>query len=304
MQIYLPIAELPVNIFVILLLGALSGLLSGMFGIGGGFLTTPLLMFIGVPPAVAVASSANQIIATSVSGFIAHFRRKNVDIKMGLTLLVGGFIGSSLGVWVFSLLQAWGQIDLVISLSYVFLLGTIGTMMGIESSRKIFGAKRYVAAKKKENWLRSLPLPWKTHFPRSNIELSILLPLFIGVFAGILVSVMGVGGGFVMVPAMIYILGMPTSVVVGTSLFQIIFVTCNVTLLHAMNTHTVDVILALLLLTSSVIGVQFGTRLGMKLPSEHLRGLLSLLVLCVVLKLAFDLFVTPSNPYEILMIQD
>lgn len=275
-----------------------------MFGIGGGFLTTPLLMFIGVPPAVAVASSANQIIATSVSGFIAHFRRQNVDIKMGLTLLVGGFIGSSLGVWVFSLLQKWGQIDLVISLSYVFLLGTVGSMMGIESGRKIFGKKRYAVVKKKQNWLRRLPLPWQTHFPRSNIELSLLLPLMIGVFAGILVSVMGVGGGFIMVPAMIYILGMPTSVVVGTSLFQIIFVTCNVTLLHAINTHTVDIILALLLLTSSVIGVQFGTRIGMKLPSEHLRGLLSLLVLCVVAKLAFDLFVTPSNPYEVLMIKD
>ena len=305
MQIYLPIAEMPVNVLLILFLGGVTGLLSGMLGVGGGFLMTPLLIFIGIPPAVAVSSSANQIIAASFSGFLAHMRRQNVDFKMGFILLLGGFVGSSLGVWLFAILKALGQIDLVISLTYVFFLGTIGMLMAVESTRAIIRKRKNILPpkkKKKTGWLSTVNLPFVTNFPRSERDISIILPLVIGFAVGVLVSLMGIGGGFVMVPAMIYILRMPTSVVFGTSLFQIMFITANVTLLQAINTHTVDVILAILLLTGSVVGAQFGTRLGMKLPAEQLRALLAFLVLTVVFKLAAGLFISPTNLYEVILL--
>lgn len=305
MQIYLPIAEMPVNVLAILLLGGLTGILSGLFGVGGGFLATPLLIFIGVPPAVAVSSSANQIIAASFSGFLAHRRRKNVDIKMGFILLVGGFLGSSVGVSLFVLLQKSGQIDLVISLIYVFFLGTIGILMATESFKAILYKRRNMPLprKKKGNWFATLNLPLKVHFPVSNLEISALLPLAIGVVAGMLMSLMGIGGGLIMVPAMIYILRMPTSVVIGTSLFQVVFTSANVTLLQAINTHTVDIILALLMLTGSVVGAQFGMRLATVIPAEYQRASLAMLVLAIVAKLAFGMFVVPPSPFEIITLE-
>ena len=300
MHVYLPIAEISVNIFLILGMGGMIGVLSGLFGVGGGFLMTPLLIFMGVPPAVSVATSANQIVASSVSGVLAHWRRGNVDFKMGFVLLVGGFVGSTAGVALFALLRTFGQIDLVINLSYVIFLGTIGLLMLNESVRAILQARRAPARRSKlhqHTWLHGLPL--KMRFRRSKLYISALLPLGIGFFVGILTALMGVGGGFVMVPAMIYLLGMPTGVVVGTSLFQIIFVTANVTFLQALNTQTVDVVLALTLLVGAVIGAQFGTRLGGKLKGEQLRGLLALMVIGVCAKLAVDLVLTPVDLYSV-----
>jgi len=300
MHVYLPIAEISVNVFLVLGMGGMIGVLSGVFGVGGGFLMTPLLIFMGVPPAVSVATSANQIVASSVSGVIAHWRRGNVDLKMGLVLLVGGFFGSSAGVALFTLLRRFGQIDLVINLSYVVFLGTIGALMLHESVRAILRSRRPTARRVKlhqHNWLHGLPL--KMRFRRSKLYISALLPLGIGFSVGILTALMGVGGGFVMVPAMIYLLGMPTSVVVGTSLFQIIFVTANVTFLQALNTQTVDVVLAITLLVGAVIGAQFGTQIGAKLKGEQLRSLLALMVLGVCIKLAVDLVVTPIDLYSV-----
>lgn len=301
MDIYLPIAEVSVNIFLILGMGGGVGFLSGLFGVGGGFLMTPLLMFIGIPPAVAVATEANQIVASSVSGVLAHWKRGNVDFKMGGVLLAGGVIGSSFGVWLFTFLRELGQIDLVIKLSYVIFLSIIGFLMLIESAKVILVRRKsggvIVPKHRHHSWMHGLP--FKMRFRKSKLYISALLPLLIGVFVGILAAIMGVGGGFVMVPAMIYLLGMPTSVVVGTSLFQIIFVTANVTLLQSINNQTVDVVLALLLLTGGVIGAQFGARAGAKLNGEHLRGLLALMVLGVCLKLTLDLVIVPDDFYSL-----
>ena len=300
MQIYLPIAELSLNVFLRLGLGGAVGFLSGLFGVGGGFLMTPLLIFIGVPPAVAVATEANQIVASSVSGALAHWRRGNVDFKMGMVLLVGGFIGSTLGVWLFSILRGAGQIDLVISLSYVVFLGIIGFLMLFESLRAMQRRRKPTGRRVKlhqHNWLHGLP--FKMRFRKSKLYISAVLPLAVGIFVGVLAAIMGVGGGFIMVPAMIYLLGMPTSGVVGTSLFQIIFVTANVTFLQAWQNQTVDVVLALLLLTGGVIGAQFGSRAGARLHGEQLRSLLALLVLAVCGKLAYDLIATPADIYSL-----
>ncbi|WP_028879872.1 sulfite exporter TauE/SafE family protein [Terasakiella pusilla] len=304
MNIYLPIAEISVNIFLLLGMGGVVGFLSGMFGVGGGFLMTPLLIFIGIPPTVAVATEANQIVASSVSGVIAHTRRKNVDFKMGIMLLVGGVIGSTSGVWLFSALTASGQIDLVIRLSYVVFLSVIGGLMFFESTRAIIRKhKGYVgsggAHKRKDHSGWQHKLPFKMRFRRSKLYISALLPIGVGVVVGILAAIMGVGGGFIMVPAMIYLLGMPTSVVVGTSLFQIIFVTANVTILQAATNQTVDIVLALLLLIGGVIGAQFGARVGMKLQAEQLRVLLALMVLAVCVKLGIDLILTPSDLFSL-----
>ena len=300
MQIYLPIAEMSVNVFLLLGMGAGVGFLSGLFGVGGGFLMTPLLIFIGIPPAVAVGTEANQIVAASVSGVLAHWRRGNVDFKMGLVLLLGGLAGSTLGVILFSFLRGVGQIDLVISLCYVVFLGIIGALMLFESARTIRRRKTAPGQRRKlhqHNWVHGLPL--KMRFRRSKLYISALMPLGIGFLVGVLAAIMGVGGGFVMVPAMIYLLGMPTAVVIGTSLFQIIFVTANVTFLQAYFNQTVDVVLALMLLSGAVIGAQFGARAGAKLHGEELRGLLALMVLAVCGKLFFDLLVTPSEIYSI-----
>lgn len=296
MNIYLPIAEISVNVFLLLGMGGAVGFLSGLFGVGGGFLMTPLLIFIGVPPAVAVATEANQIMAASVSGVLAHWRRGNVDFRMGGVLLFGGTLGSISGVWLFTLLRGLGQLDLVISLCYVVLLGVVGTLMFVESSRALFRRRRQVDVRRKlhqHHWMHGLPL--KMRFRKSKLYISALLPILIGFVVGILAAIMGVGGGFIMVPAMIYLLGMPTSVVVGTSLFQIIFVTGTVTFLQATENQTVDAILALILLTGGVIGAQIGTRVGTRLRGEQLRILLAVLVLAVCGKLAYDLVVTPSD---------
>jgi len=300
MQIYLPIAEVSLNVFILLGMGGGVGFLSGLFGVGGGFLMTPLLIFSGVPPIVAVATEANQIVASSVSGALAHWRRGNVDIKMGLVLLAGGVVGSTLGVWFFALLRELGQVDLVIQGSYVIFLGIIGSLMLVESLRTIRRQRKPGGSRRKlhqHNWMHGLP--FKMRFRRSKLYISALLPFSIGVLVGILSAIMGVGGGFIMVPAMIYVLGMPTSVVVGTSLFQIIFVTANVTFLQSWQNQTVDIMLALVLLIGGVIGAQLGTRAGVYVKGEYLRSLLALMVLAVCAKIVFDLTVTPNDIYSL-----
>ena len=300
MQIYLPIAEMSVNVFLLLGMGGAVGFLSGMFGVGGGFLMTPLLIFIGVPPAVAVASEANQIVAASVSGVIAHWRRGNVDFKMGAVLLVGGVLGSALGTWLFRALRELGQIDLAISVAFVLFLGVIGILMAFESGRAVMrsmGGPRPRRKAHQHYWMHGLPL--KMRFHRSKLYISAIGPLVLGFIVGVLAAIMGVGGGFIMIPVMIYLLGMPTGVVVGTSLFQIIFVTSTVTVLHAATNQTVDVLLALLLLAGAVVGAQFGTRVGAHLRGEQLRGLLAILVLAVCARLAYGLFTTPIDMFSI-----
>ncbi|MCG8504038.1 MAG: sulfite exporter TauE/SafE family protein [Sphingomonadales bacterium] len=301
MPIYLPIAEISMNAFLIIGMGAAVGFLSGMFGVGGGFLMTPLLIFSGVPPAVAVATESNEITAASVSGALAHWRRGGVDIKMGTVLIAGGAIGSVIGAFAFKELRAIGQVDLIIALAYVFFLGSIGAIMLWESLRSIRRSSRAEAQtpQKRDHtgWIHRLP--FKMRFRRSRLYISALLPLAIGAVVGFLAAIMGVGGGFIMVPAMIYILGMPTNVVVGTSLFQIIFVTATVTFLHSVNTQTVDVILAVMLLFGAVIGAQMGARVGLKLKAEQLRALLALLVLGVCGRMAYGLFLRPSDIYSI-----
>ena len=300
MQIYLPIAEVSINAFLLLGLGGLVGILSGMFGVGGGFLMTPLLFFIGIPPAVAVATEANQIVASSFSGFLAHFRRKNVDIKMGFVLLVGGLIGAAIGVQVFALLREIGQVDLLVKLCYVLFLGIIGILMFFESLRAIRRSKNPThkrIIKKRHNWIHNLP--FKAKFRTSGLYISVIPPTCIGFIVGILSAIMGVGGGFIMVPAMIYLLGMPTKVVVGTSLFQIIFVTAFATVMHATTNYTVDMALAVLLLVGGVLGAQIGTRIGLRLKAEQLRILLSLIVMLVCLKIAGDLVLEPKELFSL-----
>ena len=302
MDIYLPIAEISLDVFVLLGIGAAIGFLSGVFGVGGGFLLTPLLIFIGVPPAVAVASSANQLVGASMSGVIAHWRRGNVDFKMGFILLLGGLVGSVLGVWIFTWLKRVGQVELTISLLYVVLLGILGALMAVESTRALLRQRRPGGYRRKlhqHNWLHGLPL--KTRFRRSKLYISALLPIALGLVVGVLSAVLGIGGGFVLVPAMIYLLGMPTAVVPGTSLFQIIFVAANVTFLQAYTNRTVDAVLALVLLVGGVLGAQIGARFGTRLRGEQLRFLLALLVLAVGAKLAVDLTVRPASLYAVTM---
>jgi uncharacterized protein len=300
MQLYLPIAEMSVNALVILGLGGIVGFLSGMFGVGGGFLITPLLFFIGISPAVAVATGATQVVASSVSGVLAQLRRKGVDFRMGIVLLVGGIAGSSVGIWVFTLMSARGQIDLFVQLSYVVFLGFIGLTMLQESLRTMRRLKNAGAPVRRShihNWVHGLPL--KVKFRTSGLYISVLPPLAVGAMVGFLAAIMGVGGGFIMVPAMIYILGMPTKVVVGTSLFQIIFVAAFTAFMHALTSQTVDLLLAALLILGGVIGAQIGARVGVRLKAEQLRVLLALLVLAVAGKIAFDLLVQPSELFSI-----
>ena len=300
MYIYLPIAEVSMHIAVIIGLGGGVGFLSGMFGVGGGFLMTPLLIFLGVPPAIAVSTEANQIVASSVSGVIAHWRRGNVDFKMGGILLAGGVVGSSLGVLLFSILRDIGQIDLVIKLSYVVFLGLIGGMMLLESIRAILRTRQAGARRGKlhqHNWLHGLP--FKMRFRKSKLYISALLPFLLAAMVGVLSAIMGVGGGFILVPAMVYLLGMPTYVVIGTSLFQIIFVTANITVLQAVQTQTVDFVLDGLLLFGAVIGAQIGARFGTRLKGEQLRGLLALMVLGVSVKLGIELITTPVDVFAV-----
>lgn len=344
MSIYLPIAQMSVDVWSLLLLGGMTGILSGVFGIGGGFLMTPLLIFLGIPPPVAVASVANQIIASSTSAFHTHWRRGNVDFRMGVLLLGGGIVGSTFGVWLFSFLKELGQIDLVISIGYVLFLSLIGGSMALESGRTILQQRRdkHRAAvedaeaaeaeltrdsdtvahtpdleRGEEGQTEAPPkrlspmrrffshlniwsrLPFVMRFPRSGLQMSALIPIMLSAVIGVLVSILGIGGGFFMIPAMLYILKMPASVVVGTSLFQVIFVTSNVTILHALTTQTVDVILAVLLLLGSTTGAQLGSRVGLKLPEEYLRAMLASIVLVVAIQLGINLVTTPDHLYSV-----
>lgn len=303
MQIYLPIAEISLNIFLLLGLGGLIGFLSGLFGVGGGFLMTPLLIFAGVPPAVAVASGANQITAASISGAQAHWRRGGVDVRMGLVLTAGGIIGSYAGAFLFKVLRAAGQLEVLISVAYASILAVIGLLMVLESVRVALRRRHGLPAARRRRprgWVAALP--WKIRFRKSRQYLSVLLPLAIGLLVGILVAIMGVGGGFVMVPAMIYLLNMPTKVVIGTSLFQVTVVTASVTFFHSINTQTVDVVLALILLVGSVVGAQVGARVGYKMRGEEIRGLLGLLVLAVGAVMAYDLFIEPVDLFTVVAV--
>ena len=299
MNIYLPIAEVSVNALVLIGLGGGVGFLSGIFGVGGGFLMTPLLIFIGIPPAVAVATEANQIVASSFSGVLSHLRRKTVDIRMGIVLLLGGLIGSAIGVQIFSVLRAIGQVDLLVALCYVVFLGGIGSLMFIESLSALRQSKKSGPRKKRKrhNWVHGLP--FKMRFRTSNLYISAIPPFGVGMLVGTLAAIMGVGGGFIMVPAMIYLLGMAATVVVGTSLFQIMFVTGATTLMHAIINQTVDGVLAVILLVGGVVGTQIGVRVGPKLRAEQLRILLAILVLAVCVKLGFDLIQTPDEFFSL-----
>ncbi len=297
MQLYLPIAEVSVNALLLFGLGGLVGLLSGLFGVGGGFLITPLLLFIGIPAPVAVATGANQVVASSVSGVLTHLRRKSVDLTMGWVLLGGGIAGSTAGIWVFNRVAAAGQIELFVQLCYVLFLGSIGALMLLESLRALLRAKQAVSPRRNHLLVHRLPL--KVKFRVSGLYISVIPPVLVGVLVGFLAAIMGVGGGFIMVPAMIYLLGMPTKVVIGTSLFQIIFVSAYTTLIHAVMSNTVDILLAGLLIVGGVVGAQIGTRLGVRLKAEQLRILLALLVLAVGGKIAADLLIQPSELYSL-----
>ena len=298
MSIYLPIAGLSLNLIVLLALGGGVGFLSGLFGVGGGFLLTPLLILMGVPSPVAVASAANQVVGASVSGVMAHWRRRNVDLRMGMVLAGGGMIGSVLGVQIFSWMKRLGQIDLLINLSYVLFLGFVGSTMLLESINAMRQLRRPLAPRKRHRH-RWGNLPFKMRFPRSGLYMSVLMPIGVGAIGGILAAIMGVGGGFILVPLMIYLLEMPTSVVVGTSLFQVIFVTASVTFLQSVQTHTVDVVLMLTLLSGGVVGAQLGARFGSRLRAEHTRLLLALMVLAVCVRLLFLLIETPRDLFAI-----
>ena len=301
MDVYLPIANLAVNGLVIVALGALTGILSGMFGVGGGFLTTPLMIFYGIPPTVAAASAASQVTGASVSGVLAHTRRGGVDYHMGAVMVVGGIIGTAIGAVLFRLLQQWGQIDVVINLLYVLLLGGIGYVMAKESWQAVQAQKTGVplppGKRRHHPMVASLPLRWR--FYRSGLYISPLAPLLLGVFTGILTMLMGIGGGFVLVPAMLYILGMSANVVVGTSLFQILFVTMATTMMHALTTRAIDIVLAALLLIGSVSGAQIGSQLAEKIPAEKLRFVLAAIVLLVALRMAIGLGWQPDEIYTV-----
>ena len=302
MDVYLPIANLSVNGLVIVTLGALTGILTGMFGVGGGFLTTPLMIFYGIPPTVAAASAASQVTGASVSGVFAHSRRAGVDYLMGGVLVAGGIIGTGIGAVLFSLLQAWGQIDVVINILYVVLLGSIGALMARESWQVMQAQKAGVpvpARKRRHHpMVASLPLRWR--FYRSGLYISPLAPLLLGVLTGILTMLMGIGGGFVLVPAMLYILGMSANVVVGTSLFQILFVTMATTMMHSLTTKAVDIVLAVLLLIGSVSGAQIGAQLAQKLPAARLRFVLAALVLVIAARMMLGLVWRPDEIYSVM----
>jgi uncharacterized protein len=302
MDIYLPIAGLSVNALVIIGLGGLVGLLTGMVGVGGGFLTTPILIFYGIPPAVAIASATTQITGTSISGVLAHRRRKGVDYQMGAVIIAGGIVGSVAGGFLFRLLQRVGQIDTVVSLLYVILLGTIGVLMAREAAT----ALGFIAppegdearpSRRHNPFIAVLPMRWR--FYRSGLYISPLAPLALGFISGMLTVLLGVGGGFIMVPAMIYLLGMSAQVVVGTSLLQILFVTAITTLVHATTTRSVDIVLAALLLIGSVIGAQYGARLAQKMKPELLRMLLAIVVLAVAFRMGLQLAWRPEDIYTV-----
>jgi uncharacterized membrane protein YfcA len=301
MDIYLPIAGLSVNIVVIILLGGAVGMLSGMFGVGGGFLTTPLLIFYGIPPTVAAASASTQVTGASVSGVFAHLRRGGVDFHMGAVLVAGGMLGTLFGALLFSLLEQWGQIDTVINILYVLMLGSIGGMMAKESWQSVNARRtgQTLPPRKRRHHPLVANLPWRWRFYRSGLYISPLAPLILGFVTGILTMLLGVGGGFIMVPAMLYILGMSANVVVGTSLFQILFVTISSTMVHSLTTKAVDIVLALFLLIGSVTGAQIGARFAQRLQPDYLRLLLSVIVLLVAIRMALGLGWQPDEIYTV-----
>jgi uncharacterized membrane protein YfcA len=302
MDIYLPIAGMSINFFLILGVGGLVGFLSGLFGVGGGFLLTPLMMMIGIPPAVAAASDSNQIVAAASSGAFAHWRLGNVDFKMGLVILAGGIFGGTIGVQLVKILRAMGNFEFVMTVTYVLMLGLVGSAMFVESWRTIRRSKRStaeaaMAAPVSESSLTRIlnRLPLKMDFHRSGLNTSAIFPFTIGTIVGIMAAILGVGGGFIMVPAMIYIIGMPTIAAIGTDLFQIVLTSANVTLQQAIVNHTVDLLLALILLSGSTIGAQFGAVAGKRLKGEQIRILLAIIVLALTVKLFLDLVLTPSD---------
>lgn len=308
MSIYLPIAELSTNLFLLLAMGLAVGALAGLFGIGGGFIMTPLLIFLGIPPAIAVSTGAAQVVASSVSSAIGHWRRDNVDVKMGLFLLGGGVIGALVGVQAQRFLKSVGQLDLTISLTYVLVLGVVGTLMLIESLRSMrrehvltstAGSSVPLGQRKggQHTWLQGLP--FKQRFPRSKLYVSAIPPVLIGVVVGWLTAIMGVGGGFLIVPALIYLISVPTRVAIGTSGFQIVFLTAITTVLQSVSNQTVDILLAIPLMVGGVIGAQYGVEFGQRINVTHLRALLALLVLMVALRMAYDLAVRPVDLYSI-----
>lgn len=301
MDVYLPIANLSVNGLIIVGLGLLTGVLSGMFGVGGGFLTTPLMIFYGIPPTVAAASAASQVTGASVSGVFAHTRRGNVDYQMGSVMVAGGIIGTGIGALLFNLLQKLGQIDTVINILYVLMLGSIGWLMARESIQSILAERSGVplpARKRRHHpMVASLPMRWR--FYRSGLYISPLAPLLLGMGTGILTMLMGVGGGFILVPAMLYILGMSANVVVGTSLFQILFVTMATTMMHALTTHAVDIVLASLLLLGSVTGAQVGAQFAQNASPVKLRLILAVIVLLVAGRMALGLGYRPDEIYTV-----
>ena len=299
-HMYLPIAGNSVNVFLVFALGGFVGLLSGIFGVGGGFLMTPLLIMFGIPPTVAAASDSNQIVGASTSGCLAHYRLGNVDFKMGFLLLIGGVLGGFAGVQVIKVLKAMGNADFLINVTYVLMLGGVGSYMFIESLQSLRKkepreAEVQAAPRKKSGYARMMEsLPLQMDFAKSGVRMSVIMPLVLGVLVGILAAIMGVGGGFIMVPIMVYLLRMPMHVVVGTSLFQILFTCINVTILQSYTNHTVDFVLAVLLLLGSTLGAQFGTRISRKLKGEQLKILLATLVLAVMVKMLLNLLLTPD----------
>jgi uncharacterized protein len=304
-QIYLPIAEIPVNVFLVLFMGIAVGFISGMFGIGGGFLMTPLLIFIGISPAVAVATVASHISASSFSGVIAYWRRRALDLALALMLLAGGIIGTISGVWLFSILRFLGQLDLVIGLSYVLLLGIVGSMMIVESTRAILRSRKgrpvEIRRPGSHTWIHGLP--FKLRFKQSRIYVSVIPVWVIGFSIGFIGAIMGIGGGFLLVPALIYLLRVPTGVVVGTSMVLTLVTMASATVMHAVSNHLVDAVLALILMVGGVIGAQFGARAGQRIRGERLRLLLGLLVLAVGLRFAFDLVIRPNDIFSVRLIE-
>ncbi len=300
MQIYLPIAEMSVPAESLVFLGVAVGFLSGVFGVGGGFLATPFLLFMGIPPAVAVGTQSNQLIATSVTGVLGHWRRGNVDIHMGSIMLIGGMAGAIIGIFIFRLLQHFGHIDLFIAISYVLLLGTIGSMMLYESITAFFNKAQITEDVKSfsqrdafKNW------PYKTRFIKSRLYISALFPVGVGFIGGLLISIMGIGGGFVMVPAMIYILGMPSLLVAGTSLYQIIFISAFACMLHATVNGTVDIILSFVMIIGGVVGAQVGVRVARRIKGAPARIFLAVIILAVCFRMMAQLFWEPANLYSL-----
>lgn len=300
MQIYLPIAELSMNLFFLVGIGGAVGFLSGLFGVGGGFLLTPLLIFSGVPASVAVASVTGQVVAASTSGALSHYRRGGIDLHLALYLVLSGIVGAVFGVAAFDLLRAAGQLDFVISVGFLVLLGSVGTLMLIESTRALLKSRKGVVVRERQpnqhNWIHGLP--WRVRFKKSRLYISVLPVLVIGVFIGFVGSLLGIGGGFIMVPALVYLLRVPGSVVIGTSLAQVVAMMAATTMLHAVQSQSVDILLAFCLMVGGTVGAQFGASAGKQLRGEQLRGLLALLVLAVAIRFGFSLILTPADVFS------